>query len=130
MQLAWQQYGATSSKVCTFWEAHKFCETIAIFALVFMLTIQFQQERCLFVTEATQFCITADSTLIFKSVQLRKLGQSSMNRKDVHKKIAFHRISFTACHKYYKIWLQSQWRTISKVNIEWKQQLLNIIDLL
>ena len=41
-----------------------------------MLTIQFQQERCLFVTEATQFCITADSTLIFKSVQLRELGQS------------------------------------------------------
>ena len=31
---------------------------------------------CLFVTEATQFCVTAGSTLIFKSVQSRELGQS------------------------------------------------------
>jgi hypothetical protein len=31
---------------------------------------------CLFVTEATQFCVTAGSTLILKTVQSRELGQS------------------------------------------------------
>ena len=30
-----------------------------------------------YVTEATQFCVTAGSTLIFKSVQSRELGQSN-----------------------------------------------------
>merc|ERR1712008_614724 len=33
---------------------------------------------CMYVTEATQFCVTAGSTLIFKSVQSRELGQSSI----------------------------------------------------
>ena len=31
---------------------------------------------CMYVTEATQFCVTAGSKLIFKSVQSRELGQS------------------------------------------------------
>ena len=29
----------------------------------------------MYVTEATQYCVTAGSTLIFKSVQSRELGQ-------------------------------------------------------
>ena len=46
--------------------AFQFCESFKL--------IKFMEKK--FVTEATQFCVTADSTLI-KSVQSRELGQSA-----------------------------------------------------
>ena len=38
-----------------------------------------------YVTEETQFCVMAGSTLIFQSVQTRELGQSLLTRLAVNK---------------------------------------------